>query len=94
VQQFQSALVFPSGISFAALLYEVHSLVQDLPHQPAQPMGYGPDGGLVTQARQQPAEHGLKVTAVLLHRCVCRLIEDCVEPLSARAFGAPLFLNR
>jgi len=35
------------GIRFDAVLYKPHPLMQDLPHHTAEPMGDGPDGGLI-----------------------------------------------
>src|SRR5271165_56139 len=49
--------------------------MQDLPNDAAEPMGDCPDGTLVAQSRQQTPEHGLKVTAFLLHRSVRRLVQ-------------------
>src|ERR1700752_5197280 len=60
-------------------------LMQDLPHHTAEPMGDGPDGGLIAQARQQAAEHHLKVTAFPLDRSVRRLVQH--PPQIFIAFG-------
>src|ERR1700694_1989942 len=77
VAELAKRLCQPPGVSllslrirFAALLDKSHSLMQDLPNHAAEPMGDGPDGGLIAQPRQQTPEHRLKVTAVLLHRSV------------------------
>ena len=59
--------------------------MQDLPHHAAEPMGDGPDGGLIAQARQQAPEHHLKVTAFPLDRSVRRLVQH--PPQIFIAFG-------
>ena len=74
-RQHLSAFLLSLGIRFAALLDKSHPLMQDLPNHTAEPMGNGPDGGLIAQPRQQTPEHRLKVTAVLLHRSVRRLVQ-------------------
>jgi hypothetical protein len=48
------------------MLDKSNSLMQDLPNQTTEPMGYGPDGGLIAQPRQQTSEHNLKVTPFVL----------------------------
>ena len=63
------------GIRFDAVLNKPHPLMQDLPHHAAEPMGDGPDGGLIAQARQQAPEQHLKVTAFPLDRSVRRLVQ-------------------
>src|SRR6266481_8949182 len=73
------------GIRFDAVLYKPHPLMQDLPHHAAESMGDGPDGGLITQARQQAPEHHLKVTAFPLDRSVRRLVQH--PPQIFIAFG-------
>ena len=73
-RQHPGALLLGLGIRFAALLDKFHPLMQDLSNHAAEPMGDGPDGGLIAQPRQQTPEHGLKVTAVLLHRSMSRLV--------------------
>src|SRR5271157_4906466 len=74
-RQIAGAVLADLGIRFAALLDKSHSLMQDLPNDAAEPMGDCPDGTLVAQSRQQTPEHGLKVTAFLLHRSVRRLVQ-------------------
>jgi hypothetical protein len=41
------------GIRCDAVLYKPHPLMQDLPHHAAEPVGHGPDGGLIAQPGQQ-----------------------------------------
>ncbi|HZD95567.1 MAG TPA: hypothetical protein VE133_14990, partial [Candidatus Sulfotelmatobacter sp.] len=59
--------------------------MQDLPNQTAEPMGDGPDGGLIAQPGQQTPEHHLKVAAFLLDGSVRRLVE--YSPQIFIAFG-------
>jgi hypothetical protein len=49
--------------------------MQDLPDHAAEPMSDGPNSGLIAQPQQQTPKHGLKITTVLLHRSVCRLVQ-------------------
>src|SRR5580700_110522 len=56
-RQYLSAFLLSLGIRFAALLDKSHPLMQDLPNHTAEPMGNGPDGGLIAQPRQQTPEH-------------------------------------
>src|SRR5882762_73179 len=75
------------GIRFDAVLYKPHPLMQDLPHHTAEPMGDGPDGGLIAQPGQQTPEHHLKVPAFPLARSVRRLVQhppQILLPLAER----------
>jgi hypothetical protein len=47
--------------------------MQDLPNYATEPMGNGPDGGLIGETGHQTAEHHLKITAFLRDRSVARL---------------------
>jgi hypothetical protein len=63
------------GIAFHTLFDESNALMQDLPNYAAEPMGDGPNGRLVVQSRQQPAEYRLEVTAILPRCSMGRLIQ-------------------
>jgi Domain of unknown function (DUF4411) len=84
-RQHLSAFLLGLGIRFAALLDKSHPLVQYLPNHAAEPMSDNPDGGLIAQPRQQTPEHRLKITAILLHRSVRRLVQH--SPQIFVAFG-------
>jgi len=51
-RQHPGASLLGLGISFVALFDESHPFMQDLPNQAAEPMGDGPDIGLIAQPRQ------------------------------------------
>src|SRR5450759_5615573 len=53
-----------------------HPLVQNQPEQSAESMGDGPDGLLVSQTRQQPAERQLEYAPFGLDRRLSRLIQQ------------------
>jgi hypothetical protein len=59
------------GIAFHTFFDES----QDLPNYAAEPMGDGPNGRLVAQSGQKPAEYRLEVTAFLPGRSVGRVIQ-------------------
>jgi hypothetical protein len=59
--QTPGAMLLQLGIAFHTLFDESNSLMQDLPNHAAEPMGDGPNGRLVPQSRQQPAEYRLDV---------------------------------
>jgi hypothetical protein len=63
------------GNAFHTLFDESNPLMQDFPNYAAEPMGDGPNGRLVAQSRQQPAEYCLEVTAFLPGRSVGRLLQ-------------------
>src|SRR5215470_17974595 len=69
------AMLLQFGIAFHTLFDESNPLMQDLPNYAAEPVGDGPNGRLVAQSRQQPAEYRLEVTAFLSGRSVGRLIQ-------------------
>src|ERR1035437_10848421 len=50
-------------------------LMEDHPKQSAKPMGNGPDGLLVSQARQQPVKCQFKYAPFDLYRRLSRLIQ-------------------
>src|SRR3984893_4111878 len=74
-RQHAGALLLSLRIRFGALLDKSNPPMQDLPPHATEPMGDCPDGGLIAQSRQQTPEHRLKVTAILLHRSVSRLVQ-------------------
>jgi hypothetical protein len=71
-------LLFP-GTHFLALLDESHLFMQDLSNYTTEPMGNGPDGGLIAQAGQQTPEYGLKVAAFLRHSGVRCLVQHSAQ---------------
>src|SRR6266576_3688847 len=73
-QQLGALFLFPRAY-FAALLDESHPFMQDLPNDATEPMGNGPDGGLIAEAGHQTAEHNLKMTAFLGDRSVRGLVQ-------------------
>src|SRR5215510_6858353 len=77
-QHLGALLLFPRT-HFVALLDESHSFMQDLPNNATEPMGDGPDGGLIAEAGQQTAEHDLKVTAFLGDRSVRSLVQHSTQ---------------
>src|SRR5579864_7385463 len=68
-QHLGTLFLFP-GTHFPALLDISDPVMQDLPNDATEPMGNGPDGGLITEAGQQTAEHDLIMTAFLSDRSV------------------------
>jgi hypothetical protein len=58
-----------------APFFVTNSLVQDQPNQPALSMGNGPDGLVVSQARDRAAIDNLEDASFGLYGCVGRLIE-------------------
>src|SRR5882762_1023123 len=83
LRQPPSGSLLSLGIRFVALLDKSNAFMQDLPNQAADPMGDGPDGGLIAQPGQQTPEHNLKVTAFLLHGSVRRLVQHAPQIFSA-----------
>ena len=74
-RQHLGTLFLFSRTYFVALLDESHPFMQDLPNDATEPMGNGPDGGLVAEAGHQTAEHNLKMTAFLGDRSVRGLVQ-------------------
>src|SRR5438477_7269030 len=74
-QHLGTLFLFP-GTHFAALLDISHPFMQDLPNYATEPMGNGPDGGLIAEPGHQTAEHHLKITAFLRDRSVRGLVQN------------------
>ena len=91
-RQHLGTFLFFSGTHFAALLDKSHPFMQDLPNYATEPMGNGPDGGLIAEARQETPEYNLKMTAFLGHSSVRCLVQhsaargNCCLAISARRF--------
>ena len=58
---------------FGTLFYVADPVVEDLPDQPAEPVGNRPFGPFVAESRHQPPEHVLKAATILIYRRVSRL---------------------
>src|ERR1035437_9296853 len=88
------ACAFGLGTYRRTPLLVAHPLVQNQPKQSAKPMGNGPDGLLVSQARQQPVKCQFKYAPFDLYRRLSRLIEQPPNPTiplrRARAVRLPL----
>src|ERR1019366_5874067 len=69
------AYAFGLGTYRRTPLLVAHPLVQNQPKQSAKPMGNGPDGLLVSQARQQPVKCQFKYAPFDLYRRLSRLIQ-------------------
>src|ERR1035437_7634220 len=68
------ACAFGLGTYRRTPLLVAHPLVQNQPKQSAKPMGNGPDGLLVSQARQQPVKCHFEYASFDLYRRLSRLI--------------------
>jgi hypothetical protein len=79
-EQLGSLLLFP-GTDFAAVLDKSHPFMQDLPNDTTEPMGNGPDDGLIAEAGHQTAEHSLKMTAFPGNRSVRGLVQYSTQVL-------------
>src|SRR5215469_1877556 len=72
-QHLGTLFLFPRTY-FVALLEVSHPFMQDLPNDATEPVGNGPDGGLIAEAGHQTAEHNLKMAAFLGDRSVRGLV--------------------
>src|ERR1035437_6562737 len=70
------ACAFGFGTYRRTPLLVAHPLVQNQPKQSAKPMGNGPDGLLVSQARQQPVKCHFEYASFDLYRRLSRLIQQ------------------
>src|ERR1035437_2658261 len=70
------ACAFGLGTYRRTPLLVAHPLVQNQPKQSAKPMGNGPDGLLVSQARQQPVKCHFEYAPFDLYRRLSRLIQQ------------------
>src|SRR5262249_50698291 len=66
----------------------------DLPNYATEPMGNGPDGGLIAEAGHQTAEHHLKMTAFLGDGSVRGLVQHSTQVwIAFRAATAMVLLR-
>src|SRR5436309_2673584 len=77
-QHLGTLFLFP-GTHITALLDISHPFMQDLPNYATEPMGNGPDGGLIAEAGHQTAEHHLKITPFLRDRSVRGLVQNSTQ---------------
>src|ERR1017187_8804448 len=70
------ACAFGLGTDGRTPFLVAHPLVQNQPKQSAKPMGNGPDGLLVSQARQQPMKCHFEYASFDLYRRLSRLIQQ------------------